>query len=480
MDALLLQSGVAMARMVRAREITSLELVERHIAQIERVNPTLNAMVHKRFEQARAEAQAADARTAAEDPAALPPFHGVPCSIKECFALTGMRNTSGLAARREVVADFDATAVARYRRAGAIPLGVTNVPELCMWMETSNKVYGRTNNPYNPRRIVGGSSGGEGAIIASAGAPFGLGSDIGGSIRMPAFFNGVFGHKPTGGLVPGTGQYPLAANEALRYLTTGPLAKRAEDIWPLLKILAGPDGQDAGCVEWKLGDPATVEIGKLSVVSIEGIPGKPVCEDLLSAQRKVVKQLAGLGAQVKTVALPELKDSFHIWSSMLAAANGPSFTEMMAQGKPYKGWRELLRLAGGQSPHTLPAVVLTLLERLNSPARIQRFAAKGRALRERMVEMIGPDGILLFPSHPYPAPPHDKPLYRPFNWVYTAILNVMEIPVTQTPLGLDRDGIPLGVQVAATHGNDHLTVAVALELEKAFGGWTPPTFDYLS
>src|SRR4051812_38877312 len=249
-------SAVELAALIRGRRISSREAVEAHIAQIARVNPVLNAVVRERFDEARAEADAADAALARGDVDMLPPLHGVPCTIKECFALRGMPHSAGLRARRHVVAARDATAVARLRQAGAIPLGVTNTSELCMWMESNNRVYGRTNNPYDASRIVGGSSGGEGAIIGAGASPFGLGSDIGGSIRGPAFFNGVFGHKPTGGLVPGTGQYPLARGAALRYLTTGPLARRAEDLMPLLRVLAGPDGHDGGCEAMPLGDPA--------------------------------------------------------------------------------------------------------------------------------------------------------------------------------------------------------------------------------
>src|SRR3954464_7410832 len=135
-------------------------------------------------------------------------------------------------------------------------------------MESTNRVYGRTANAYDPRRTAGGSSGGEGAIVGAGGAPFGLGADIGGSIRMPAFFNGVFGHKPTGGLVPGTGQYPIASNAALRYLSTGPIARRAEDLMPLLRILAGPDDLDAGCTPFSLGDPAAVSMADLTVLDV--------------------------------------------------------------------------------------------------------------------------------------------------------------------------------------------------------------------
>ena len=229
--------------------MTSRAVVEAHIARIEAVNPTINAVVAKRYDDARAEADAADARMAAAarpDEALRCRYLGVPCTIKECFALTGMPQSSGLVARKGVVASDDATTVARMRAAGAIPLGVTNVSELCMWYESNNRVYGRTNNPYDPSRIVGGSSGGEGAIIGAGGSPFGLGSDVGGSIRMPAFFNGVFGHKPTGGLVPGSGQYPEAHGEGARIVATGPLARRAADLWPLVKHHGGARRQGRG------------------------------------------------------------------------------------------------------------------------------------------------------------------------------------------------------------------------------------------
>lgn len=475
MESLLTKSGTEMARMIRQGEISSRQAVQTHIDRIIRINPTLNAMVAKRFDQALAEADQADERLA-QGTGDLPPFFGVPCTIKECFALTGMPNASGLIARKKLVSKNDATAVKRIRQSGAIPLGVTNTSELCMWMETNNKLYGRTNNPYNPAHIVGGSSGGEGAIIGGGGSPFGLGSDIGGSIRMPAFFNGVFGHKPTGGLVPGTGQHPLAAPPARRYLTTGPLARRAQDLWPLLKILAGPDGTDEGCFAMELGDPDQVDLSTLTVTSIEDNGRIKVSDELIIAQRKVADYLASCGANVRTAKLPALKNSLDIWSNMLSAAGGDSFAEMLGEGRPIKPWRELGRLLIGRSDHTLPAISLALTEKLPKmmPRRVQRSVQAGQALKKELTDLIGENGILLYPSYPVPAPKHKAPLLLPFHWVYTAILNVMEIPVTQVPLGLGQKGLPLGIQVGALHGQDHLTIAVAQELEKQFGGWVWP------
>lgn len=475
MDPLLTTSATRLASMIRKRETTSREIVEAHIARIRAVNPILNAVVADRFADARREADAAD-RAVAEGREDLPPLHGVPCTIKECFRLTGMPNTSGLVARKGIVADGDATAVARLRRAGAIPLGVTNVSELCMWMETNNRVYGRTNNPYDRSRIVGGSSGGEGAIVGAGASPFGLGSDIGGSIRMPAFFNGVFGHKPSGGLVPGTGQYPFAEGEARRYLTTGPLARRAEDLPLLVSLLAGPDETDTGCEEMTLADVKSVDVAKLTVIDVEWDGRNRVSDDLRAAQRRVADHLQAKGATVKRLPVDGINRVFEIWSAMMGTAGETTFAMLLGNGRPVRGVSLLPAWALRRSPHTLPAILLATLEGVSKlmASRQAQAVAAGRALRERLAELVGPDTVMLYPSYPRPAPRHYEPLRRPFEFVYTALFNVMQMPATQVPLGLNSDGLPLGVQVAAARGNDALTMAVALELEQAFGGWVPP------
>jgi len=479
MNPLLTQSATTLARRIRQREITSEQAVRAHIHRIRVVNPRLNLVVSDRFDAALDEARQADERLAVQGPDGLPPLHGVPCTIKEAFALSGMPNSAGLVSRRGVIAAQDATAVARLRAAGAIPLGVTNVSELCMWMESDNRVYGRSRNPYDSRRIVGGSSGGEGGIVGAGGSPFGLGSDIGGSIRMPAFFNGVFGHKPTGGLVPGTGQYPNAETgdaQLLRYVTTGPLCRRAADLWPLLTLLAGPDGQDAGCRELELGDPDAVDLQDLRVLDVPENGFSPVHPALRAAQQRAVTWLAGRGAHVVRARLPALSKSLFIWSSMLSAAPGPSYRELLADGGSFRLGRELLRALAGRSPFTVPSLGLALLEQVPGwlPAAAEKHVALGRALRAELVERIGPRGVMLYPPYPSPAPRHRRPLLPPVHWAYTAIMNVLELPVTQVPLGLDRRGLPLGVQVVGIHGHDHVTVAVARALERAFGGWVPP------
>jgi fatty acid amide hydrolase len=184
-----------MARQIAAGAITSAELVEAHIRRIEAVNPRLNAVVVTRFEQARAEAAAADEARRRGDP--LGPLHGVPITIKECFHVAGTPSTEGVGRFASELVAHDAPLVARLRRAGAIVLAKTNVPQLLLMHETDNPVYGRTQNPWDLERGPGGSSGGEGAIVASGGSPLGLGNDIGGSIRFPAHSCGICGIKPT-------------------------------------------------------------------------------------------------------------------------------------------------------------------------------------------------------------------------------------------------------------------------------------------
>ena len=471
----LTSSAIELAALIRSGEVTSLDVVDTHIARIRAVNPTLNAVVRDRFSEAREEARQADERLAAEGPDGLGPLHGVPCTIKECFALEGMPQTGGLVARTGYIADSDATAVRRLRDAGAIPLGVTNLSELCMWMESSNRVYGRTNNPYDPGRMVGGSSGGEGAIVGAGASPFGLGSDIGGSIRLPAFFNGVFGHKPTGGLVPGSGQWPLAENEALRYLSTGPIARRAEDLWPILQILRGPDGIDTACDVMELGDPADVEVEKLDVIYVPD-NGVRVTRELSVAHRGAVRALERLGAHVRQMRFDGLKRSFEIWSQMLGDAGDTTFRQLLGDGRDARLGREFVKWAVRRSDHTFPALGLAFLEGLRfvlPDASASRELA--HALREELEREIGPHGVMLYPTFSRPAPRHYYAMLLAMHSGYTSIFNAMEMPSTAVPLGLSVSrGVPLGLQVVGRRGDDHLTIATALALQSALGGWTPP------
>lgn len=474
---ILTSSAVGLARAIRERRTTSAAVVEAHIARAKRVNPGLNAIVRDRYSDALREARVADELVASGAKADLPPFHGVPITIKEAYAFEGMPNTSGLWARRSIVAERDATTVKRLRAAGAIPIGVTNTSELCMWFESNNAVWGRTNNAYDAKRTCGGSSGGEGAIVGAGAVPFGLGSDVGGSIRLPAFFNGVFGHKPTGGLVPSTGHHPPAVNDVQRFVCCGPLARRAEDLMPVLRVIAGPDGVEERTIAHELGDPASVDPRTMTVYSIERGPNK-VSPPLIAAQRRAADALAARGVRVERREVPALKRSLEIWSAMMHVGGGPenSFRGLMSEGGDFRPWRELGKTLFGASKYTVPGLLLCVLEDLPAlmPKRAQQIAALGDELQRELASLLGDRGALLYPSFPRVAPKHMTPMLRPFQFAYTAIFNVMQMPSTQVPLGLDANGVPLGAQIAAPRFHDHVTIALAMEVERALGGWTPP------
>jgi fatty acid amide hydrolase 2 len=469
-------SATDLARAIREGELRSREVVDVFIARIREVNPILNAVVVDRFAEARAEADELDRRLARGDLAG--PFHGVPCSIKETFALRGMPQTGGVVRRKHHVATEDAITVKRMRDAGFVPLGITNTSELAMWLESNNRVYGRTRNPHDPSRIAGGSSGGEGAIVGGMGAPLGLGSDFAGSIRLPAYFNGVFGHKPSTALVPRSGQFPKADGGAARFHVTGPLARHAEDLYPVLSLLAGPDGEDALCEDVALEDPASIDVADLDVIVVEDNGVLVPHPDVRDALARAADALARAGARVRRERFPALAKSFLIWAAMLAEDKGTPFKELLLEGAPTGP--AVLKYLLGRSPHTLPALGLAVLEELEEAvgdrlgAGRDENAALGRALQKDLIDAMGSRGVLLYPPYTTPAPRHVRPIFGRFHWTYTAILSVLELPVTQVPVGVTREGIPLGVQVASPPLQDARSLAVAAYLDQALGGSPKP------
>ncbi|MDP3278206.1 MAG: amidase [Deltaproteobacteria bacterium] len=474
------QSATEIAQQIRRGELTSRACLDTHIAQIARVNPKLNAVVCERFELARAEADFIDRMLATKGPGYRleSALLGVPCTIKEAFAVQGMPNCSGLVSRRTHVSQSDATAVARLREAGVVIMGVTNTSELCMWLESDNRVYGRTNNAFDLTRTCGGSSGGEGAIVGAGASPFGLGSDIGGSIRIPAFFNGVYGHKPSGGRVPGTGQFPMAHGSARRMLSTGPLARRAQDLALLLEILEGPDGTDDACVEMPKRKPSDIQQADLQVFVVDEACPVRASDSLRGAQRLAADSLASMGAQVQSLALPELRHALEMWSAAMHAAGGESFASLLGQGTPVSALGELVKLARGRSEHTFPALGLALLEKIPElfPKQIAKSLAALEALRVKLTQLLGDRGVLLMPPYARTAPPHQRALLRPIEYGFTAVINALEFPATSVPMGLDSEGLPLGVQVIGGWQMDHLTIACAQWLEADGQRWTAPAW----
>jgi fatty acid amide hydrolase 2 len=472
---LLDRSAMELTRMMRRHEVSPVELLEAHVAQIEAVNPSLNAVIATRYEAAREEARAAERTLMATSEAeALPPLLGLPYTAKEYIMAEGMPLTAGVWSRRHARADRDATIVRRLREAGAILVGITNVPEGGLWLETYNDVYGRTVNPWSLDHTAGGSSGGEGAIVAAGGVAFGLGADVGGSIRIPAAFCGTVGHKPTGRLVPNTGFWPSAGTGDLSgYLVCGPLTRRVEDVMPILRALAGPDGEDVVVRPWVIGDPAEVDLREVTVYPLESNGRVRVSEEYRQAIQTAAEALRARGARVRSLELPRMKKAFRIWAAMMATGGGPSYAEVLGGESPISPGRELLRLALGRSRHTLPALVIAGLEELTArlPATVDAAVADGRALQAELEAALGPRGVLLHPPYSRPAPRHWRPMLTPFDFVCTGLFNVLELPSTVVPMGFSREGLPLSVQVIGRRGHDHLTVAVAAALEQDFGGW---------
>ncbi|XP_046901027.1 fatty-acid amide hydrolase 2-A-like isoform X1 [Hypomesus transpacificus] len=478
--------AMRLAQMIRRREVSSVEVVQAYIDRIQDINPLINAMVKDRFSQALQEAAQVDRLVDEETGGGAGeevledklPLLGVPFTVKEAFTLQGMPNSTGLVSRRGMVSGTDAPPVALLKRAGAIPLGVTNCSELCMWLESHNRLYGVTNNPYALERIPGGSSGGEGSILGGGGSVIGVGSDVGGSIRMPAFFNGIFGHKPTPGVVSNEGQFPPASGLQPGFLCTGPMCRYAQDLLPMLRVMAGLNAD-------RLNLSSEVDLKKLRFFSVPHDGGSPLVSpvdpQLIQAQNRVVERLeADLGVKVEQLKIPQLKYSFQIWGAMMAAPGKDGklpimFAELMAnQGKRVWPVWEMAKWILGFSKHTMAAIGLATVEMFQPTQPSQFILQQRESLQKDLEELLGTDGVLLYPSHPHLAPRHHHPLFTPFNFSYTGIFNILGLPVTQCPLGLSTEGLPLGVQLVMGKMQDHLGLAMAVYLEQAFGGWRDP------
>lgn len=473
-----------LAAAIERREFTSVEVVQAHIERLRVTAPRLNATVANRYEAALAQAREIDRSTARFSLQGIrrtrPPLLGVPFTVKESIEVAGMPHTAGVVARRGQRGKLHATVVQRLVDAGAIPIATTNTSELTLWIESENRVYGRTNNPYHPGRAAGGSSGGEGAAIGVGGSPFGVASDIGGSIRIPALFCGVFGHKPSRGLVPSTGSWPIARGDAATMLATGLMARRGADLMPLLRLISGPDGKDPNAVEMELDDPASVTLEGLQVTTLTDRSPVPFSRDLLRARRRTLEVLAAAGAHIREVSLPSSYENVLPFLAMLTATGGepvgvegPTHSLLAEAGEPSPTVRELLL---GNGRHTLPTRITLAMERAARylpPDVRDKQLARARELTDAVLDAIG-DGVLLHPAFPTLAPPHRRTYGRPWLMMPSALFNLAGVPVTEVPLGLSARGLPVGIQVAAPLGSDHLSIAVALELEAAFGGWRPP------
>lgn len=461
MDEITYASATAIAQAIRDRQVSALEVVEAHLRRIEAVNPALNAVVQVVAARARLEAQAADQALARGD--LRGPLHGVPMTIKDSLDTAGVISTGGTKGRAALVPDQDATVVARLRAAGAILLGKTNTPELTLSGETDNLVYGRTNNPYDLERTPGGSSGGAGAIIASGGSPFDIGSDTGGSIRLPAHFCGIAGLKPTSGRVPRTGHivpFGMGAVDALTQL--GPMARTVADLCLILPIIAGVDWQDPAIVPMPLGDPQAVPIAGLRVA--------------MHTDNGIMAPTPETAAAVRAAAVALQEAGAHVEEERPAVLERTADLANSLSGGDGRAWvRRLLRHAGTVEIHPLlrqrfdEARALDVAEFTAVLEEVDRF-------RSAMLAFMEQYDVILCPTCAYPAPPHGLLMTEAMRkgTSYTGAYNLTGWPGAVVRGGTSPEGLPIGVQVVARPWREDVALAVAQHLESVLGGWQPP------
>ena len=471
MNELTFLPAVSMAEQIREKRISPVELVDAHLAQIERLNPKLNAFVQVDAERARRAAR--DAEIAVMQEKTLGPLHGVPLSLKSSLEVAGMRCEAGTRLRAGLVATQDAPLVARLKNAGAIVLGMTNTPELLMAWETDNLLYGRTNNPWDVERTPGGSSGGEAAAIAAGMSAGGVGSDGGGSIRVPAHFSGICGLKPTPGRIPATGHYPVSAGPFALIGVVGPMARTVADLKVLFEVMQGPDIGDPCAapvpVRWPGDDEVKkLEIKRLKIGYFEDDGRTPVTPETRAAVRTAVEGLRGAGFQVDPFQPEGLEEARQLWHKFFVVAGGmllrPMFKDADADLSPI-----LKQFLEWSAPaHTGP----TLLD-----AWIQRDL-----LRPRFFAQMQQYPILLCPAAAIPAFRHGerrwqvegKTVHYLDAWSYTEFFNLLGNPAAVVPVGRSSEGLPIGVQIVGRPWEEEEVLFAAAALEKECGAWRIP------
>jgi amidase len=458
MNDLIYASATTLARAVRAKEISSVELVTACLERIEAVNPQLNAVVQIAADAALAQARAADVALARGEVSG--PLHGVPMTIKDSFDTAGVVSTWGTVGRAGCVPEKDATVVSRLKAAGAILLGKTNTPELTLSYETDNRVYGRTNNPYDANRTPGGSSGGGAAIVAAGGSPFDIGTDTGGSIRLPAHFCGLTGIKPTSGRAPRTG-HAIAFGTLLDSLTqVGPLARYVEDLNLILPLIAGPDGQDPSVVPVPWRDPAEVELKHLrGTFHIDNGIMPPTPETSTTIQR-AVETLAAVGVLFEEKRPPGIEETAELSPALFRGWDGGAWVRL------------ILERVG-------TAVDETSLDRyLNaktaSPEEIVHLIDRWDRFRTRLLAFFQGYDLILSPANAYPALLHGEMLSKYPAFSYTMTYNLTGWPAAVVRAGTSPEGLPIGVQIVAPPWREDIVLAVAQQLETVLGGWERP------
>jgi len=461
-------SAVAMAEQVSQKKISPVELADAHFARIAEVNPRLNAFVALDEERARRAARTLEAEAMSGKLRGL--LHGVPISIKSAIDTAGMRCESGTRLRAGYVAANDAVLVTRLRNAGAIVLGVTNAPELLMAWETDNLLYGRTNSPWDVARTPGGSSGGEAASIAAGCSAAGVGSDGGGSIRVPAHFSGICGLKPTPGRIPATGHYPVSAGPFALIGVVGPMSRTVGDLQLMFEVMAGPDDGDPSSAPVALRKIGREKLRQVRIGYFEDDGRTAVTPETRAAVRAAAEGLSRAGFEVVPFRPEGLEEARQLWWKFFGTAGGmilgPLTTGRESDLSPLL--KEFLGWVAAEPEHTGHTLLNTWLQR--------------DALRSQILAQMQVFPILLCPAAAIPAFQHGErtwdvegKMVRYLDaWSYTEFFNLLGNPGAVVPVGQSSEGLPIGVQVVGRPWEDELVLAVAAQVERECGGYRKP------
>jgi len=446
-----------MAGAVAAGDVSSLELVEACLQRIEAVNTALNAVVKLDADSALAQARAADAARARG--LELGPLHGVPMTIKDSLDTAGMVTTYGTLGRKHFVPDRDATVVRRLREAGAILMGKTNTPEFTLNFDTRNLVYGQTRNPHDPSRSPGGSSGGAGAIVAAGGAPFDIGSDYGGSIRLPAHFNGICGIKPSAGRVPRTGHAVPFGGFLDNFQVIGPLARSVDDLTLLLSVIQGPDGIDPGVLPLTGSAPANVDPAGLRGAWYADNGIATPTPETQRAVRAAAQALADAGIVMAEARPRGIERTLEVTLPIYFWDGGAGIERLLEQAGTTEHTLQLFTEAP-PVPHEQLVEALTRFD----------------SWRSDLLGFVTEYPVIVAPVNAAAAYPAgfettDEILAK---FSYTFAYNPTGWPVVVVPAGRSDQGLPIGVQIIAGPGREDIALAAAGIVERSLSAYRRP------
>ena len=480
MGELAFESATALSAKLRAREIGCLELLEHHLARVERHNPALNAIVVLDVERARERARAADAALARGELWGV--LHGLPMTVKEAFDVAGLPTTWGVPEYRDHRPERNALLVDRLLAAGAVPFGKTNVPFRLTDWQTFNEVYGTTSNPWDLSRAPGGSSGGSAAALAAGLAPLEIGSDIGGSIRNPAHFCGVCGHKPSYGAVPQDGHWMPGWIAPPDLNVCGPLARTPEDLALALDVIAGPSAMDAPGWHLDLPAPRRSALQDFRVAVMLDDPNCAVDRAITDRIQRVADRLARLGARVDDRVRPDLDTAraFRLFLQLLRAITTASL--------PAESFEQARRDAAALAPDD-DSYLARVARATVQPYRDWFLADEERwQMRVRWAAFFEEWDVLLCPAAASPAFPHDQERPRPERRIevngrlesyndqlfWAGLFGMAYLPSTVIQAGQAPSGLPVGVQIVGPYLGDRTTLELARLLGREIGGFTPP------